>query len=805
MKTHARVVVIGGGIVGCSVLYHLTKLGWKDVVLVERKQLTAGSTWHAAGGFHALNSDMNVARLQDYTISVYQEVQGISGQDVGMHLTGGLNLAATPERWDYLRADWARHRVIGLQTELVGPEEVRRMCPIVDTSGILGALFDPREGHLDPSGATHAFAKSARLAGAEIYQQTRVVELAPARDGGWLVVTEQGTIIAEHVVNAGGLWAREVGHMAGVSLPLIPMEHHYLVTEAIPDVAARQKMLPMIVDLDGEIYLRQEGKGVLVGLYEHEATPWALDGTPWDYGQTDLLPPQLDRLTDHLERGFRRFPAVARAGIRRIINGPFTFTPDGNPLVGPVPGLRNFWSACGVLAGFAQGGGIGLALSQWIVEGEPQDDIFAMDVARFGDYATPAYTTKKACEVYSRRFRMAYPNEVWPAARPARTTPVYDAMRERNAVFGVSYAVETPLFFGAPGELAAENPSFRRSNAFPLVAAECRAVRESVGVLEASTFSKYEVSGPGAREWLDELLACRLPVPGRVRLAPMLAPTGRLMGDLTVMCLSEQRYMLFGSGYLQAWHMRWFRDHLPSSGVALHNRSEELLGFALAGPRSRELLERLVSTDVSDGAFPFMGVRMLEVGTSPAIVARLSVSGELGYEVYVPAACLRPLYGDIVAALDGLDARFFGVYALQSLRLEKSYGIWSREFSRDYTPGMCGMSRFVAYDKPRFIGRDAALRDRDTSPARRLVTLEIDATDADASGFEPIWMGEHKVGFTTSGGYGHYVGRSLAMGYCDAALCDSSVSLDVSVLGERRPARILVEPPYDSTGARTRI
>jgi dimethylglycine dehydrogenase len=797
--------VIGGGIVGCSVLYHLTKLGWKDVVLVERKELTAGSTWHAAGGFHALNSDMNVARLQDYTISVYQEVQDISGQDVGMHLTGGLNLAATPERWDYLRSDWARHRVIGLQTELVGPDDVRRMCPIVDTSGILGALYDPREGHLDPSGATYAFAKSARLAGAEIYRQTRVVELVPTRNGGWQVVTEQGTIHAEHVVNAGGLWAREVGHMAGVNLPLIPMEHHYLITEEIPEVAAQQQMLPMIVDLDGEIYLRQEGKGVLVGLYEHEATPWALGGTPWDYGQTDLLPPQLDRLADHLERGFLRFPAVARAGIRRIINGPFTFTPDGNPLVGPVPGLRNYWSACGVLAGFAQGGGIGLALSQWIVEGEPQDDIFAMDVARFGDYATPAYTTKKACEVYSRRFRMAYPNEVWPAARPARTTPVYDAMRERNAVFGVSYALETPLYFAPMGEAAEEQPSFRRSNAFPAVAAECRAVRESVGVLEASAFSKYEIMGTGARAWLDQLLACRLPAPGRVRLAPILAPSGRLMGDLTVMCLSEERYMLFGSGYLQAWHMRWFRDHLPGAGVELRNRSEELLGFALAGPRARELLARLVDCDISDAALPFMGVRRIEVGMAPAIVARLSVSGELGYEVYVPAACLRPLYHCIAEAMDGLDARFFGVYALLSLRLEKSYGIWSREFSRDYTPAMSGMSRFVAYDKSAFVGRDAALRDRDTPPAKRLVSFELDALDADASGFEPVWLGERKVGFTTSGGFGHHVGRSLAMGYLEAACCDTTAPLEISVLGARRPARLLAGCPYDPSGSRMRL
>ncbi|RPI47842.1 MAG: FAD-dependent oxidoreductase [Betaproteobacteria bacterium] len=804
MKSHARVVVIGGGIVGCSILYHLTKLGWKDVVLVERKELTAGSTWHAAGGFHALNSDMNVARLQAYTISVYREVQEISGQDVGMHLTGGLNMAATPERWDYLKAEWARHRVIGLETELVGPEEIRRMCPIVDTTDILGAIYDPKEGHLDPSGATHAYAKSARLAGAEIYRHTRVIELTPTPDGGWQVVTDKGTIRAEHVVNAAGLWAREVGHMVGANLPLIPMEHHYLITEDIPEVVAAKQMLPLALDLDGEIYMRQEGKGVLVGLYEHNAKPWALKGTPWDYGQNDLLPPALDRLTDHLERGFRRFPSVARAGIRRVVNGPFTFTPDGNPLVGPVPGLKNYWSACGVLAGFAQGGGIGLALSQWMVKGEPDGDIFAMDVARFGDYATPGYTTKKACEFYSRRFQMAYPNEIWPAARPTKTTPVYDALRGRNAVFGVSYGLEMPLYYAQEGEPAAETPSLRRSNAFPAVAAECQTVREGAGVLEASPFSKYEISGPGAAAWLDQLLACRLPGPGRIRLAPMLSPTARMMGDLTLMRLSESRFMIFGSGYLQAWHMRWFHEHLPASGVELRNLSEDLFGFALAGPSSRELLTRLVSEDVSNAAFPFMSARDMEVACAPAIVGRLSVSGELGYEIYVPAAYLHPLYSRITAAMEGLAARYFGVYALLSLRLEKSFGIWSREFSRDYTPTMCGMSRFVAYDKPTFIGRDAALRDRDAPPPRKLVTLDIEAVDADASGFEPIWLGGRLIGYTTSGGYGHCIGRSLAMGYVDTRVYDASSPLEVSVVGKRRAARILTEPPYDPAGTRMR-
>ncbi len=446
MKSHARVAVIGGGVIGCSILYHLTKLGWKDVVLIERKELTAGSSWHAAGGFHALNSNPGIAKLQSYTIQLYKEIEQISEQSVGMHMTGGINIAATQARWDFLRADHARHRVLGLETQLIGPAEIKALCPLMDVGkGVLGALYDSHEGHVDPSGATHAYAKAARLAGAEIYRHTRVVDLKPTGRGSWRVITDQGEIEAEHVVNAAGLWAREMGAIVGAHLPLVPMEHHYLITDDLPELEQISTELPLVLDLDAEIYLRQERKGMLVGVYEKDATPWALDGTPWDYGETELLPPQLDRLAEALVRGYERFPAVANAGIKRIVNGPFTFAPDGNPLVGPVPGIPNYWSACGVMAGFAQGGGVGLALAQWIVHGEPGEDIFAMDVARFGSFATPSYTVEKVKEFYSNRFILAYPNEYWPAARGTQTDVLYDVLKSRNAVFGVSYGLEVPL------------------------------------------------------------------------------------------------------------------------------------------------------------------------------------------------------------------------------------------------------------------------------------------------------------------------------------------------------------------------
>lgn len=802
MKSHARVVVIGGGVIGCSVLYHLTKLGWSDVVLCERRELTAGSSWHAAGGFHALNSDPNVARLQAYTIQLYKEIQTLSGQDMGLHFTGGLNVAATKERWDFLRADAERHRVLGLTSRLVTPPEIREMCPLIDVSEVLGGIYDPMEGHLDPYGTTHAFAKAARLNGAEIYRHTKVAELHATRDGYWTVITDKGEIVAEHVVNAGGLWAREVGRMAGVELPVVPMEHHYLLTDDLPEIKSAARELPMVLDLDGEIYLRQEQNGVLLGVYEQEATPWAVAGTPWDYGDNALLPPALERLTHSLEKGFRRFPSLSTVGIRKIVNGPFTFSPDGNPLVGPVPGLRNYWSACAVMAGFAQGGGVGLALAQWMIDGEPDSDIFAMDVARFGPYATVPYARARAREFYARRFQIAYPNEVWPAGRPSKTSAIHADLKAANAIFGVSYGMEVPLYFAAPGA-ASEIPSLRRSDAFAAVRLECLASRNSLGLLDISPFAKYRVMGAEAAPALDRLLAGRLPGEGQIRITPMLSPSGRLMGDLTAMRLSAEEFVLYGSGYLQNWHLRWFGTHLAGPEVAIENMSDRYGGIGLVGPQARMLLERVVEADVSNQAMPFMTARRMTVGYAPAIVARLSVTGELGYEIYVPTAYLPSLCELLQRMSVDLDANWVGSYALNALRLEKSFGIWSREYTRDYTPVMAGLSRFIAYDKPNFIGRTAALADRNNTPPHRLVSLTIDAKDADATGYEPIYASDDLVGYVTSGGYGHCVAKSLAMGYLASSVPDDT-ALCVSILGERRPAAIVQQPLIDPSGDRMR-
>jgi dimethylglycine dehydrogenase len=803
VKSHAQVVVIGGGVVGCSVAYHLTKLGLADVVLLERKDLTAGSSWHAAGGFHALNSDPNVSRLQAYTIRLYREIEKASGQDVGLHFTGGLTIAATRDRWDFLRADQARHRVLGLETELLGPAEIRELCPLIDVSSVLGAIYDRNDGHLDPSGATRAYAKAARDMGAEIYRHCRVIDLEPRAAGGWRVRTENGDIDTEHVVNAAGLWAREVGRMAGVDLPVVAMEHHYLLTEDLPEVASLKRELPLVLDLDGEIYLRQERKGVLLGVYEKDATTWAVNGTPWDF-EAELLPPNLDRLAESLEKGFRRFPALADAGIRRVVNGPFTFTPDGNPLVGPVRGLRNYWVACGVMAGFAQGGGIGLALAHWLIDGEPDGDIYAMDVARFGPYTSRPYSIAKAREFYAKRFQIAYPNEYWPAGRPAKTSTVHGTLKAANAVFGASYGLEIPLYFASAGEPAVEEPNLRRSNAFQAVQTECLASRSTVGVLDISSFAKYFVRGPDATRALNWLLAARLPDTGRIRLTPMLTASGRLMGDLTTARLNDDEFLIGGSGYLQTWHGRWFDEKLAAFDVECVNGSDQYDGVAIFGPRAREVLTRLTETDVSHDAFPFMSVRRMPIGLAQAIVSRMSITGELGFEIYVPTRYMTSVFDLVREAVEGLKGRLVGMYALNALRIEKSVGIWSREFSRDYTPRMSGLDRFVAHDKADFCGKAAALRDRDTTPKRRLVTLVIDSEDADAQGYEPIYNNSEYVGYVTSGGYGHCARASIAMGYVDSAITPEGSGLAVAVLGQRVPARVLSEALVDPSGSRMR-
>ncbi|WP_227287814.1 FAD-dependent oxidoreductase [Boseongicola sp. H5] len=796
MKSHYRVVVIGGGVVGASVLYHLAKFGWSDVCLLERSVLTAGSSWHAAGGFHALNADPNMAALQAYTIDLLEEIQKESGQNIGLHMTGGLTMAGTPDRWEWLQSAYRVFQSIGIEDcRLVTPEEAVALNPIMSAEGLLGGMWADREGYLDTTGTVHAYAGAARKRGAAVFEHTKVEDLIQTRDG-WHLVTDKGTVTCEHVVNAGGLWAKQLGRMAGIDLPVSPLKHHYLISDTIPALEDLAFEVPMTVDLEGFTYLRQDQKGVLLGIYEIDHEHWAMDGAPWDYGM-ELFQEDTDRIERELTLGFERYPVLQEVGVKTWVNGAFTFSPDGNPLVGPVPGKPGYWCACAVMAGFLQGGGVGKTLAEWMIHGEPEADAWPMDVARYGPYAqNRRYIRENTGQFYSRRFVMTYPNEQLPAGRPLKTAPAHDAMTAAGCQWGVSWDLEVPLYFAPAG--FSETPSLKRSNAHDIVAAECRAIRGAVGLIDITGFARYEVTGPNAEGWLDRMLAAKLPAPGRARLAPMLSETGRLKGDLTVFNWGDGSWWIMGSYYLRAWHMRWFRDHL-AEGVAIRDLGEEICGFALAGPRSRAVLGQVAETDIS--GLPFMGCMAADIGLIRARVARMSVTGELGFEINCRYGDHAVLRRTLLEAGAGQGLRECGFNAMLSTRLEKSFGIWNAEFTQGYTPGMTGMDRWIDWDKPGFLGRGAALAERDgNGPAQVLVTLEIDAADADASGFEPVWTGGEKVGFVTSGGYGHHIGKSLAMALVDRDRSGVGTSLSVHVVGAERPARVIAPSPYDPAG-----
>ncbi len=847
MNSQARVVVIGGGVVGCSVLYHLAKAGWTDIMLIERSELTSGSSWHAAGGFHTLNGDPNVAKLQAYTVSLYEELERVSGQSCSLHLTGGVMMADSKERMDFLRYVHATGRALGMETEIITPSEAKAMFPLMDESHFVGALWDPVEGHLDPSGTTHAYAKAAQTLGAEIVLRNPVTALNPQADG-WEVVTEQGTVIAEHIVNAGGLWAREVGRMVGIELPVLAMEHMYLLTDDIPEVMAFNQEsgneLVGVIDFKAEIYTRQERNGLLLGVYEKACKPWSPNTTPWDFGH-ELLQPDLDRIAPSLETGFAHFPGFADAGIKQTINGPFTFAPDGNPLVGPVQGLQNFWCACAVMAGFSQAGGVGLALANWMVDGDPGHDIFGMDVARFGDYTTLRYTNAKVRENYSRRFSIRFPNEELPAGRPQQTTPLYDIMvNENNAVMGDTWGLETPLWFAPAGSKAADILSFHRSNDFEHVGNEVMAVREGVGVTEIANFAKYRVSGKDAEGWLNELMTNTMPKPGRLVLTPMLNENGKLIGDFTIANVDSNTFMVWGSSAAQIYHQRWFEQHITSdSDVKLERLGQNLVGLSIAGPQSRNVLQPLVDFSAENEHFKFMDFRQADVDGCPCLINRITYTGDLGYEIWMEPTYQRRVY----RALKNYGKRYgikdFGMRALLSMRLEKNFPTWFAELRPIYGPYEADMGRFIKLEKNRFIGRSAAEQEFSDGPALKRVSFSIDTDNTDVMGDEPIWanVGAQKitsieaphgygatrftaegkalpkpaaqtdgewtvVGWVTSGGYGHSVKLSIAQGYIPAGMAtqDNTVQFQIEILGKRCAATLLHEPPFDPTGKRMR-
>lgn len=806
MRTHAQAVVIGGGLIGCSILYHLAKQGWTDVVLLERDELTSGSTWHAAANIHGLHDLTNISLLQHYTMGLYKELEAETGQGCGIFQPGSLYLAQTEAREHQLRLQAAKARRYRMNFHEVSREEAERLHPLVNFDGIRCIMFEPDGGNVDPSGVTSAYAAGARQRGAEINRFTAVTGTEAQPDGSWIVRTAKGDIRTQWVVNAAGLWAREVAAMAGLQLPLIPTQHQYFVTEKIPEIANLGRRLPSVADRDGEYYLRQEGLGLLVGAYERDMKFWSEETTPPDFGH-ELFAEDLERIEPNMLRAIERVPAVGAAGIRRVINGPMIWSPDSAALFGPVPELRNYFCCNGIIPGFSQSGGLGKLAAEWIIEGEPTRDMFGWDLARFGHWAGKAFTKARVQDQYAHRFKIHFPNEERMVGRPVRMRPAYAMQKEMGAVFGLNFGWEHPLWFAAEGEPREESVGFTRQNWWEPVGREVRMLRNSAGIIDISNFARYEIKGPGAETWLNALLANRMPVkPGRSCLTPLIGKRGGVAGDFTVTRLGDEEFMMIGSGMAERFHQRFFSAIPLPEGTTFCSITEATAGFNVAGPRSRELLQRLTNADLSTSAFPFMAARRVTVEGVEAVALRVSFTGDLGWELHCAESDQIALYSALLEAGRSIDAGPVGSRALMSLRIEKGYGSWSREYSPEYWPQESGLERLVRMDKGDFLNREAYAAIAGKPPRDRLVMLSIAARDADATGGEPIFLPDGMpVGQVSSGAYGYSVGMSLALGYIKNETAKPGDRVTVAILGQPHDAILLERPPFDPDGKRLRI
>ncbi len=805
MKTHAQAVVIGGGVVGCSILYHLTKLGWHDVILLERDELTSGSTWHAAANIHGLHDSTNISRIQHYTMGLYKDLEAETGQSCGVFQPGSLYLAQTQNRSHQLQLQAAKAKLYGMNFSEITRSEAEELHPLVNFDGIRCIMWEPDGGNVDPSGVTAAYAAGARRNGAEIYRFTPVIGTEIQSDGSWVVRTSKGDIKTQWVVNAAGLWGREVARLAGVELPLQPTEHQYFVTETIAQIDSMDRRLPSVADRDGEYYLRQEGKGLLVGAYERDLRFWAEGETPAGFGH-ELFEDDLERIEENMMRAIERVPAVGEAGIKRVINGPMIWSPDSNVLFGPVPELKNYFCCNGVIPGFSQSGGLGLLAAEWIIEGETKYDMFAWDVARFGAWASKEFTKSRVGDQYAHRFSIHFPNEERSAGRPVRTRPIYQMQKEMGAVMGFNYGWEHPLWFAeTPG--VKDTNGFTRQNWFEPVGKECQMLREKAGIIDISNFAKYVVQGKKGRDWLDAVFANKMPTEvGLSCLTPLISRRGGLAGDFTVTLIAQDEYWIFGAGMAERYHKRFF-DAVPlPEGVSFESRTEPVCGFNVAGPLSRKILQGLTNTSLNNEDFQFMRSKRADLAGIDVKMLRVSFTGDLGWEVYCNTADQKAIYTALLEAGKEFGAGPVGSRALMAMRVEKGYGSWSREYSPEYWPHEQGMDRLCKMDKD-FLNKAALQAVLAQEPREQMVLLHLNeaavtASNADATGGEPVFKDGNGIGRVTSGAYGYSVGFSLALAMVkDVGPGDE---VEVMVLGQPHKAKILHQPPFDPTGKKLR-
>ena len=796
MKADVRAVVIGGGVIGCSILYHLAKAGWSNSVLVERDELTSGSTWHAAANIHGLHDMTNISRIQHYTMNLYKQLEQETGQSCGIFQPGSLYLAQTQQREHQLRLQESKAKLYNMEFYEVSLQEARELHPLLNLVDIRCVMYEPSGGNVDPSGVTNAYAVGARERGAEVYKFTEVIATEKQLDGSWIVKTTKGDIKTQWIINAAGLWGREVARLAGLELPLRPTEHQYLVTEKVPFIENLDRRLPSVADRDGEYYLRQEGNGFLVGAYEKEVKFWAEKSTPLDFGH-ELFDDDLERIEENILRAIERVPTVGEVGIKRVINGPMIWSPDSNVLFGPAPKVSNYFCCNGVIPGFSQSGGMGMLAAEWITKGETQYDMFAWDLTRFGDWCSDAFTKERVRDQYANRFKIHFPGEEREAGRPLRKRPAFQFQKELGGVFGLNYGWEHPLYFDFD---TPDTAGFTRQDWWKSVGREALLLRQNVGIIDISNFGKYLCRGDGAYEFLDSIFANKIPKNvGASCLSPIIGKMGGIAADATITKLSDDSFWIVSSGAAEGFQQRFYNLVKRGKGTEFISKSEDYCGFNVAGPKSRELLRRLSNKDLSNEAWPFFKSGSLIIAGVECLAMRVSFTGDLGWELYCEKHNQLALYKLLIENASQIGGGPVGSRALMSLRLEKGYGSWGREYSPEYWPHEVGLERLIA-NKPNFINKNEvesvlALPAREQLVVLKLNEADVRKSNADALGGEPIFKDGNGIGRVTSGGYGYSVNMSLALGFVKGI--ESGEEVDVMVLGKPHKATVLSEPPFD--------
>ncbi len=805
MRSHYRAVVIGGGVVGASTIYHLAKMGWSDVILLEKLEYTSGSTWHAAGLLPLFNMSYSVGKIHKYSVDLYQSLEEETGQVVSFHKTGNLRLARNQERMDEYKRYCGTASTIGVPFEIIGPQEIKELWPFAKVDDLVGALYHPDDGHVAPVDVTMALLKGARSRGAETYSEVEVTAMAQKPNDEWIISTTKGDITCDVVVSCTGNYARQTGRMVGLELPVVPVEHQFIVTGPIKELVEYNKSgnpeMAVLRESDASYYMRQEADGLILGPYEKGAPCWALDGVPEGFGQ-ELLPPDLERLEPHIIAAGIRVPIFETAGIKDHINGPIAYTPDGNPIVGPAWGLRNFWLSEGHSFGITAAGGSGKHLAEWIIEGSPSIDMMGVDPRRFSaSQSTRDFIKAKNEECYEHVFIIHYDFEERPAARPSKTSPIYDRQKSLNAAFGQRYGWERPNWFAPDGMKPLNEYSFhtRRTNWFETVGEEVRSVRENVGLLDLTSFTKHEISGPGAKNYLNNIIANRLPKKqGGIVLGHALTLTGGVESEFTITSEENNKFFVVSSGSAERHDNDVLLRTLPRDGsVYLKNVTLDYGTLVVCGPKSRDLLSKLTKTDLSNDNFPWLTSKRIVVAGINMLALRVNFVGELGWELHHPIDQQVELFDAIVEAGKEFELKHFGIYAMESMRIEKSYRMWGADLTREYSILEAGLNRFVNLKKENFIGKEALLKQKDVGIPQEFVTLEIDADDADAMGSEPIFHNNVMIGRATSGCYGHSVKKSLALAYILTEHSDIGTELEIEILGNKRPAQIISESPCD--------